>query len=445
MNNKLIIQDGFALMNVLFLMLMTVFPSPLWFYAIIAISLMFIRNPIVIFPTCFVASLSNTYFGLSQFFASSSGMSVGRFLSPILIISILISLLSNSKRNILNNNITILTFLFIVYCFFSCCISITGSFSPFIVIIQSLLILLFLPGLNDIDLNRLMRLMWTSSLLVVLGIWLYVIRDGIEMLLYDRFTRNDEVNSNRIAMICVQVGSALIVPFIIGKNKFLKIGSIVGYLLALVLTFFTGSRTGLISIIFAPVIVFMVLPQTGRFSSKKTKNRNIILLVLFALVVFFIFTKLGEYDSKVLSRYSFQEVEESGGSGRMGAIEVMLNEIFPMYPVFGVGLSGENFVAVSIKYGITHPCHNIFLDSLCQLGIVGFLLFISLITLIIRKSVSSLREAGNMLMVMPLILFVASVLNGIGETIYLEKFFWNNLALCVLFNINYNKQINGTI
>ena len=430
-------------MNVVFLMLMTIFPSPIWFYAIIASSVLFLGSPLVIFPVFFVASLSNTYFGLSHFFASSGDMSVGRFTSLIFIISILISLLSNSKK--INANIIILTVLFIIYCFFSCCISITGSFSPFIVIIQSLLVLLLFPRLNNIDLKRLLMLIWISSLIVVLGIWLYIIRGGVEMLLYDRFSRDGDVNSNRIAMMCVQVGTALIVPFIISKKKSFKIISIVSYVMTLILVFFTGSRTGLIAIIVAPVILFLIMHHTGYSSEKQTKKNNILLLFFFALGLFIIISQLGSLDSKVLSRFSFQEVEETGGAGRMGAIEVMWKEIFPKYPIFGVGLSGDNFVAASLKYGVTHPCHNIIFDSLCQLGVVGFLIMLSLILLIVHNSMFSIRKKNNMLMALPLILFFSSVINGLGETIYVEKFFWNNLALCIVFGVNFNKQINGTI
>ena len=138
------------------------------------------------------------------------------------------------------------------------------------------------------------------------------------------------------------------------------------------------------------------------------------------------------WDAFDLVEISSFGVVDSGGSDRMPAIKVMWKEVFPQYPILGVGLGGANFNAVARQYGIDHPCHNIFFDSLCQLGIIGFLIFLYIVIHYFKTTYRCIKRTNNELCFLGFFLLLTATINGIGETVYIEKIYWNAIALCVI-------------
>lgn len=404
---------------------MTVTHNFVFLYAILGLCVCRIHKPVVIFPVYFIASLSTAYFVISE------GVSAGRFLSLIMIISLVIDIVRKGGNHQVDGYFP-LWILFVVYCFISAVLSVTGSLVPFALLIQGLLVLLLLPKIKEMDVEYFCSLLYFACLIAFIGVWVQFVSIGFDQLLYERYKGIEgETNSNRIAMMVMQMGLVIISPFIANeKNKVIRWVSVVGFILAIVIIILTGSRASLLASLMAFFILFFEL-------SRQNFKKYIIPAVVVTGVALVVVQQFSLVDSVVLDRFSLQSLEDSGGSDRMPAIQILLTHIFPQYPLFGVGLGGANFNAVAILYGMDHPCHNIFFDSLAQLGLVGVIIFICLCFKIFRNTWKSFNYATYQFpFIIALLLTFGAVINGMGETVYVEKWFWNALSLCLFFTAN---------
>jgi len=97
-------------------------------------------------------------------------------------------------------------------------------------------------------------------------------------------------------------------------------------------------------------------------------------------------------------------------------------DMFVDNPVFGIG--GGNFRYIAARYGITEgtALHNIYLMLLAEIGLPGFLLYMTAIALVYRAGGRLLRDPGRNSRVT-----VLAALTGL--TGYLAYAFWDHLAL----------------
>lgn len=410
-----------ALLMPLLLVFMILSHSMYYLYAILALCIVKITKPEVLFPVYFISSLSTAFFAISE------GLSAGRFISLLMIISLIINNF-RIKRPVIRNNYDHHLLLFILFCFFSSLFSITGSFVTFFMIVQGLLVLFLLPKQIELDSKYMISVLYFGVGISLVGVWLQFTAQGFEQLLLSRYQGEDgQTNSNRIAMMVMQMSAVCVTPFIVNDNRLIKWCSLVLFSMGLVVIVLTGSRASLIASLLSFLAVFYVV-------SRKKLSRYIFPILIVIVGGILAFRQFSSIDSVVLDRFTVENLESDGGSERLPAIEVMLKEIFPHYPFFGVGLGGANFVTLARPFGIGHPCHNIIFDSLVQLGCVGFVIFISLVFKLLKSSWHALSSCNNSLyFVLPFILSIGAIVNGIGETIYVEKWFWNALALCCLF------------
>lgn len=430
------IDYALSLLMPAILMVMSITHSAIYLYIVLGLALLRITKPIVILPVYFVASLSTEWFGLG------TGVSSGRLLSVMLIVSLFIDVLVNKKRRKADNS-TLLIIVFSLYCLFSSIFSVTGKMGAFFLILQGLLVLLLFTIRKNDDVSQLANVFFYTAIIVLIGVFVTIATIGLAQFMYARMGAMEEIetNSNRIAMMMAQIGA--IFGFTFFREGFSVKGtlSIVLYLATLFVIFLTGSRTGLIAVLFSLFIMFLVM--------QRAKARSIVIFgFVLGITLYFAFGYMEEQNFAVMERFSLQNVVESGGSDRANAISVMWNEVFPEYPIFGVGLGGENFNEIAKNYGMDHPCHNIFFDSLCQLGIAGFILFFCVVFYFYRATYRCITKDDNDLAILGFFLILTATLNGIGETVYLEKLFWNAVVICVIDNsyirINTKTQNNGT-
>ena len=405
------------------LMAMTVTHNVFFLYAIFALGILRINKPLVIFPVYFVASLSTGWFEISD------GVSAGRYLSIMMIFSLLIDLIKRGK-SFISTRLLSLLLVFIVYCLLSSMLSISGDMRPFYMILQSLIILfLFIVRKND-DMSILFDLLFFTSIIVIIGISVRTFSEGVSAFSEGRYGSDsaEGVNANRIAMMLAQIG-ALFSTIVFRNGTSIKwLISIVGILLSAYIIVLTGSRAGLIAII-VPFILMSFI------SNKDNLKKYPIPLVFLSIIVYFFMDWMARQDVAGLSRMSVQDVVDSGGNNRLHAIQVMMYNVFPNYLFFGVGLGGANFAIAAKEFGVSHPCHNIFFDSLAQLGIVGFILFFMLFFIVLKKTYCSIkRNSNNSICLIGFSLILAATANGIGETVYLEKLFWNAITICMIGN-----------
>ncbi len=390
------------------LMMMAITESSLFLYAALGISVLFILRPEVVFSAYFISSLSGGYFSVGPLGAS-------RFLSLIVIFSLIIQWRKVAKYTMLE---FLLEFIIVFYSLMSCVLSVTGEMSNFMIMMQSLLVTFLLQKSVKIDTELLINLIIICSVIVIVMLGGHMMQDSTIMF-EERYSGAEGLNTNKFAMMCAQLGAVMIGAFIYLRNKLLKVLSLLAFAVSVLIIVISGSRSALIGLL-ASTLFVVILTQVKGF------RKAFIPIVLIALVGFVIVHYLSSIDSPIIDRFNVEAITENGGTGRLGYATRIINEVISIHPLFGVGMGGQNVMAL----GIPKQAHNIIIDPLSQLGIIGFIIYLCYIVPIVIRSFK-IRKT-NSLIIIPLALFIAGLFNGIGEVVFYEKFFWNSIALCAL-------------
>lgn len=195
---------------------------------------------------------------------------------------------------------------------------------------------------------------------------------------------HDVINPNQLAWVIVST-----VPFLyyLGWKRG-SLGKIAALFLAptfLYALLLTGSRSGLLSL-FVLFIAMMFL------SPKKLKS------VAFgtALIIPLVVLVAGELSPQFKDRYlSLVDSTVPGADTVTGRINGLKEDLSTVWnrPVFGHGLGTSKEVSANFLEGAAQPAHDLYVEILQELGIVGFILFM----LYIKEIVGGLSQAKRML------------------------------------------------
>lgn len=379
-----------------------------------------IANPFVLLPSVFVTSLSTEYFKMAG----------GASLTPIFLLLLIISLFISTKSSEYRNGGKTLFFVvvIIIYNLLSSLLSVTGSFEAFSVMIFYFPIIYFMSLKRNVDVTFVYKTLSVTCLLFSFFLIYSFLTGGMEMAVgndsENRLTFG-EINANRYGMLCVPVATVLFFTFFYESNLLYKLLALGGAFITIFIIILTGSRAALYSVVggFILALWYFVLKST------KSKGKFAMIAVLAVSIVIGMHY-LSNSDLMVLDRLQIDSVLEAGGSGRMNRAEYLFSNVFPNHPFFGIGLGGDNEYAVS-----EGPCHNILLDPIIQLGIIGFLLYWIFLLPFIIRCYKGTRD--NQIAFFPIMLFATVFINGFGEVIFFERHFWIIISLCVLYSNNY--------
>lgn len=383
-------------------------------FIITVLALYGLKKPEEIIPTFFLTSLASDYF------VAFSGVGFTRLFSVILILSFLL----NNPRLIVKKNwlleilfisyATILTYLF------------SNNMNVYELLSFVLNILLFLVFVNyeyrEEVLASIFRNIGISAIIMVIfgGIQLYV---NPNFLSNGRLSLNEDLNENRFAMMYSQLSAFLIgFTFLISSKKIkfimLSLSGIGIYLVIL-----SGSRSAFLGILLGTVASIMLL-----LIKDKKRRRILILLPVIGFVGYVFFDWIISSNELLSYRFNIDQVASSGGTRRLPRIITELKYVIPNNIMFGVGLSANNEFIETAKY-MSDPgsSHNIIISMLAQMGIFGFLAYMSFYFKIIKELIHSLKM--NVRFIIPIILILTAMFNGIGEVIYNDRLFWSALSL----------------
>lgn len=386
-----------------------------------------ISKPFVLLPSVFITSPS------AEYFSTSGGAGLTPWLLTFFVISLYISTKPFEYRR--GRKTLAFIFLFIIYNFVSCALSVTGSFEAFFILLLCFPVVFFMDLKKGVDVDFIYKTISLSCFLFSFFLIYSFLTGAMELQVGfekdERLTFGD-LNANRYGMLCAPVAAVLIFSFFYSNNIFFRLLSIFGAFLTVFVIIITGCR----SVLYA--VAVDILLALYFFVLKASKSKGKVLMTVFLVVVVMIgINYLSQSNMLVLDRLQFDAVLESGGSGRMSRAEYLFSNVFPNSPLFGIGLGGDNEYAIS-----EGPCHNIILDPLIQIGIVGVLLYWLFLLPQIFRCYKGLRE--DKLKMFPLILFVTVFVNGMGEVIFFERHFWIIVSLCILFSKN-QSQVCGLV
>ena len=244
-----------------------------------------------------------------------------------------------------------------------------------------------------------------------------------------------DTNNNMIGMVIACVGAFFVGCYMTERDGGMikKIFYISVVCACLFLAFLSGSRSATFGL-FAAICVGLVI-------SLIQSGANLMKIIGFAAVFAIVCIILNDVllSFPVLAdRFTLHEIQKSGGTGRFEIWSYVWNEVFPKNPIFGVGFGGEQIKNLLLDGMIKHSgIHNLFLDVLCQLGILGFTFFMYGLFYLLKNLYKESKNDINF--IIPFVMLIACVFNGIGENIFLQRHFWVVAGLGTMF---FNKDFN---
>ena len=221
------------------------------------------------------------------------------------------------------------------------------------------------------------------------------------------------------------------------KKFYAKILIFFYYLLSLCTIFLTGERSNFI--IFCICSIIFIL-----FSNFKSKYK-IYLLLFFLTFSYFLFSSVPALKHRLINETS--DITKSILTSQYGAHYVTAYQIFRDFPLIGSGIKTFRVVCQNKKYEnyninwIKHRCathpHNVVLEFLSELGIIGSLLFLIFFTyMLFTKIILFVKNKNNFLLglIICTAFFYFPILpRGSFFTNWNAVMFWTIISLLISF------------
>jgi len=383
--------------------------------------------PELLIPLFFIASLSSDYF------IAGEGVGFTRILALVIIAGAMSRLILKRKklqRRWLANFILIMVVSLISFL-------LSYDKNIIFLLVMGLNILVFIAIANlPLSSDQVVQL-FRAILVAVLVTTLYYSVTFIlnpDFLENGRLTIAEGLNENRYGMMMAQMSAFCLVYIYFTKKNFVKSICLLAGMINVYFVLLSGSRSALLGI--ALGFIFTVL--IASYVQKKIKKRffGMALICAIAMFVFYIVIEL---NPMLAYRMNIDQLVATGGTRRWPRIVAEIQYLIPTHFFFGVGQGAMN-EKIALSQYMTDPgsSHNFIVSALSQLGIVGFIAYMSFYWRIIKDTVSKVGEMQ--ILIIPLMLILTAFFNGVGEVIYTERLFWNALALAGLCLVTNNKS-----
>lgn len=260
--------------------------------------------------------------------------------------------------------------------------------------------------------------LWISFLFGVLSIFFrgsFISEEFVARQVLTLFgQQNDPNNCAAFLLVGITLG---LYSATIERKKLMVNGLIVAInIYALLLT---SSRAGFLTL-GAIIVCIVFLPQPNQELELKKAIQKILLIVLIIVIAVALVQRfLPQTNIDRLLNWN----EYESGSGRDIRWERAI-QLFMQRPLFGWGWGGYNTGAGAI--------HNTFLTSLCDIGVIGTLLFVIPIFMV---AIEALRQRN----VLSFLILVTGVLPAFVLDAINKRFFWNAIVFSIMI-ILYNRD-----
>lgn len=170
---------------------------------------------------------------------------------------------------------------------------------------------------------------------------------------------------------------------ITGKNKTAKKIIAVGELaLYFYLILISGSRGGLLAIA-SGVLVYLLT-----YGNKK-QTHIVNKLILITMITFLLLIMFDYLPENLRLRFTVNNVVKDGGSGRTKLWQQALDLFFnanPCKKIFGFGTASIRWCFTKYGYSDVNVVHNMFIETLAELGIIGLIIYIAAIFSFIKAA-----------------------------------------------------------
>lgn len=420
--------DFISIVGSLLLSLSTFTGSSFFILPLLALIPIGLIKPIYLIPIYYVSSLS------SQYFIAAEGIGITRFFAFVIFIGLLMRILLRGVK-IENYWIRYLTYIGTAT-LFSYLLANQQFIHSLYIVGMNLLILFTFANIRqkDNELEKLFKSIYLSVAIISTSIMINAIFNPV--VISGRTSIAENLNVNTFSIISAQLGAFLIGYALYTQSKKIKFVCYTLVLSNIYLILLSGSRTSFIAITLGALIALLVSNY-----KQKRNLKGILLIWIVIFVGYLFFIQIIEQNPLLAYRFSLESILHSGGTGRWDRILAEVKYVIPNNLFFGVGpISLNETIALQGYIKFPGSSHNILISMLTQIGIIGSLGYILLVRDILKKIYKYIDL--NKLLFIPLCLILTGIINGIGEVVYHERFFWSALSLAVLIiaNIkNHNK------
>lgn len=222
-----------------------------------------------------------------------------------------------------------------------------------------------------------------------------------------------DLNPNNAAQIVLLLYLILFCYFV-PRKKFLRMSVALFNLITL---FFLGSRTSFYSLIAATAIYFI-------FILKQKKRTKLVLLICITLLVYFAI-QIG-YSAENFTRLNYHSIAEDEGNGRFINWYNFFQSIVPHYWLTGIGVGSENYKSL----GFLFDADNMYIDLLCETGILGLILFLLMYSKIISTNIKVVISDKRYHFCF--IYLITFLVVGLGESVFDSPLIWFLLMYYIL-------------
>jgi hypothetical protein len=133
------------------------------------------------------------------------------------------------------------------------------------------------------------------------------------------------------------------------------------------------------------------------------------------------------YIDYIESRLVVSSFMEDQGSGRFVTWALLWQDVIPRYWIRGFGVGFANYLALGYQF----DADNMYIDLLCQVGIIGSILFYLQHFHTFRRIRA--MEDDKTIIDLLVIISICFLFFGFGESVFSTTFYWGNLIiLCTL-------------
>lgn len=389
--------------------------------------------PTSLIPVLMVTSLS------SNFFAAAEGVGAARLFAIALVLGVIISMLREHRKI----NFLWLRFFILIIITTLLTVAINGTFnSQTLSIIGLNLIIAF--AFSNICLNvkgfkRILFCVLVAFSIISILVLISLSVSGVQALFQGRVSIDSDINTNRQAMMCAQMGAFLFGYAVYSPKAKLKVFCYILGFVNFFICLISGSRTGCLALILGVIAAILIFNSINKKSLK-----GIAIAVLIAFIGFLVFQYVISENAVLADRFALQGILESGGTGRWDRIVAEIKYIIPNHLLFGVGPSSI-YETLALEPYLARPgsAHNIIISMLTQIGIVGSAAYFAIIFSVIKRIIAALRKHPFALI--PLCMVLTGLFNGIGEVMYCERLLWIVLSLTFLCINSFSPMKDETI